>query len=85
MQFVLWFKWPPENSQKLYKLWKKFKYPKEVKVINRYIVIGRHTSLAIFDAPNEEAVLKITAPFSSLGVAKVAPIVTLGKAIQMEI
>jgi len=85
MQFVLWFKWLPENSKKVLKLWKEFDYPKEVKVINRYIIIGRHTSLAIFDAPNEEAVLKITAPFSSLGVAKIAPIMTLDKAIHAKI
>ncbi len=84
MQFVLWFRWPPENTEKLLKLWREFKYPKEVKVINRYIIIGRHTSLAIFDAPSEEAVMKITAPFSSLGVAKVAPIMPLEKAIHME-
>lgn len=84
MQFVLWFRWPPENTKKVLELWKEFKYPKEVKGINRYIIIGRHTSLAIFDAPNEGAIMQITAPFSRLGVAKVAPIMPLEKAIQME-
>ena len=83
MQFVLWFRWPPENTAKVIALWKKFKYPKEVKVIHRYIIIGRHTSLAIFDAPDEEAVMKITAPFSRFGVAKIAPIMPLEKAVQM--
>ena len=83
MQFVLWFKWSPENTERLLALWKEFKYPKEVKVIHRYIIIGRHTSFAIFDAKNEEEIIKITAPFSSLGVAKIAPIMPLEKAVQM--
>ena len=82
MQFVLWYKFSPENAQKVLNLWKKFKFPKEVKVIHRYVVIGRHTSIAIFDAPSEESILKITAPFSSFGVAKVAPIMPLEKAIE---
>jgi len=84
MQFVLWYKFPPENTQKVLALWKKFKYPKEVKLIHRYLIIGRHISFAVFDAPNEEAILKITAPFSSLGLAKVAPIMPLEKAIEMK-
>jgi hypothetical protein len=85
MQFILWYKFPPENAEKVLNLWKKFQYPKEVKVIHRYIVIGRHTSVAIFDAPNEESILKITAPFSPYGVAKVAPIMPLEKAIEVKV
>jgi len=85
MQFVLWFRWQPEKTRELLKLWKKFKYPKEVKLLNRYIIIGRHTSIAVFDAPNEESIMKITAPFSQFGVAKVAPIISLEKAIEMEL
>jgi hypothetical protein len=83
MQFVLWFRWPPENMGALLEVWKEFKFPKEVKVIHRYILIGRHISMAIFDAPNEEALLKITAPFRDLGVAKIAPIMSLEKAIEL--
>jgi hypothetical protein len=85
MQFVLWFRWQPENTRELLKLWKKFKYPKEVKLLYRYILIGRHTSLAVFDAPNEESLMKITGPFSHFGVAKLAPIISLEQAIKMEL
>ena len=84
MQFILWYRFTPENTKKVLDLWKKFKYPKDVKVIHRCIVIGRHASVAIFDAPNEEAILKITGPFSPYGVAKVAPIMPLEKAIEVE-
>lgn len=83
MQFVLWFKWKPERTEALLELWKEFKFPKEVKVIHRYILIGRHISMAIFDAPNEEALLSITAPFRCIGVAKIAPIMPLEKAIEL--
>jgi hypothetical protein len=50
----LWLQWDPENTSKLLKLWKEFKYPEEVKLIGRSLLIGRHVSMAIFDAPNEE-------------------------------
>ena len=83
MLFVLWFKWPPENTEALIELWKEFKFPKKVKVIHRYILIGRHTSMAIFDAPDEESILRITAPFRCIGVAKVAPIMPLEKALEV--
>jgi hypothetical protein len=65
-------------------MWKHFKFPSEVKVIHRYLIIGRHKSLAIFDAPNEEAILKITAPFSTLGIAKVMPIMPLEEALEVK-
>jgi hypothetical protein len=42
-------------------------FPKKVKVIGRYLLIGRHMSVAVFDAPSEEAILKITYPFRELG------------------
>jgi hypothetical protein len=29
MLYILWFKWAPENTSKLLKLWKEFKYPEE--------------------------------------------------------
>ena len=41
MLFVLWFKWTPETTSKLMELWKVFKYPDEVKLIGRYLLIGR--------------------------------------------
>jgi len=85
MQFVLWFRWQPEKTRELLELWKEFKYPKEVKLIQRYIIIGRHTSFAVFDAPDVESIMKITAPFSPFGVAKIAPIMPLEKAIAMEL
>jgi hypothetical protein len=85
MQFVLWFRWQPEKTQEVHELWKKFKYPNEVTLIHRFIVIGRHTSIAVFDAPDEESIMKITAPFSHFGVAKVAPIMSLEKAVALGI
>lgn len=83
MLFVLWFEWAPEHTAKLLKLWKEFKYPQEVKLINRYLLIGRHLSLAIFDAPNEESILKITFPFKELGIPHVAPALPLEDALKM--
>ncbi len=73
MLFVLWFEWKPENTAKLLSLWKEFKFPKEVKLIGRYLMIGRHISVAIFEAPNEESILKITYPFKEIGVPHVSP------------
>lgn len=83
MLFVLWFEWDPENTASLLKLWKEFKYPSEVKLISRYLMIGRHISVAIFDAPNEESILKITFPFKDLGIPHVAPALPLEEALKM--
>ncbi|VVB68779.1 Uncharacterised protein [uncultured archaeon] len=83
MLFVLWFKWEPENTSKVEKLWREFKFPKEVKVIGRYLLIGRHISMAIFDAPTEEAFLKITYPFRELGVPHVNPALSLEESLKL--
>ena len=83
MLFVLWFKWAPENTPKLLRLWKEFKYPEEVKLIGRYLLIGRHVSMAIFDAPNEESILKITYPFREIGVPHINPALPLEEALGM--
>ncbi len=83
MLFVLWFKWVPENTSKLLERWKDFKYPQEVKLIGRYLLIGRHISVAIFDAPSEEAILKITHPFREIGVPHIAPALPLEEALEM--
>lgn len=83
MMFILWFKWMPENTSKLLDLWKDFKYPEEVKLIGRYLLIGRHISVAIFDAPNEESILKITYPFREIGVPHIAPALPLEDAIKL--
>ncbi len=83
MLFVLWFKWEPENTPKLLELWKEFKYPQEVNLMGRYLLIGRHISVAIFDAPSEEAILKITYPFKEIGVPHIAPALPLEEALEM--
>ncbi len=83
MLFVLWFKWVPENTSKLLELWKDFKYPQEVKLVARYLLIGRHISVAIFDAPSEESILKITYPFREIGVPHIAPALPLEEALEM--
>ncbi len=83
MLFVLWFKWVPENTSKLLELWKDFKYPQEVKLIARYLLIGRHISVAIFDAPSEESILKITFPFKDIGVPHISPALPLEEALEM--
>ncbi|MCZ7357615.1 MAG: hypothetical protein O8C66_02485 [Candidatus Methanoperedens sp.] len=83
MLFVLWFQWDPENTSKLLGLWREFKYPKEVKLIGRYLLIGRHVSMAIFNAPNEEAILKITYPFRELGVVHINPALPLDESLEM--
>lgn len=83
MLSVLRFTWQPENTSRLLELWKEFKYPEEVNLIGRYLLIGRHTSVAIFDAPNEEAILKITYPFRELGVPHIAPALPLEEALEM--
>ncbi|MDP2765902.1 MAG: hypothetical protein Q8O41_00390 [Candidatus Methanoperedens sp.] len=83
MLFVLRFTWQPENTSRLLELWKEFKYPEEVNLIGRYLLIGRHISVAIFDAPNEEAILKITYHFRELGVPHIAPALPLEEALEM--
>jgi hypothetical protein len=83
MLCILWFKWQPENTSRVLELWREFKYPEEVKLIGRYLLIGRHISVAIFDAPNEEAILKITYPFSEIGVPHIAPALPLEEALEM--
>jgi len=83
MLFILWFKFGPENTHKVIELWKHFKYPTDVKLINRYLLIGRHTSVAIFDATDEEALIKIVGPFSGLGVAHISPAMNLEDAIKV--
>lgn len=83
MLFVLWFTWDPEHMNRVLELWKHYKYPEEVKLINRVILIGRHMSVAIFDAPSQETLLKITYPFSTLGVAHIAPAAPLEDAINL--
>jgi len=54
MLCILWFKWQPEHTSRLLELWREFKYPEEVKLIGRYLLIGRHMSVAIFDAPTRK-------------------------------
>ena len=50
MLFVLWYKFDPEHTERVRELWKHFKFPESVKVIGRYVLIGRHMSVAMFDA-----------------------------------
>ncbi len=83
MLFILWFKFDPDHTKRVREMWKQFKYPETVKLIGRYVLIGRHISVAIFDAPDEAALLKVTGPFSSLGVAYVAPALPLEEALQV--
>jgi hypothetical protein len=82
MLFILWFKFDPSHMEQVHQMWKQFKYPDEVKLISRYVLIGRHASVAIFDAPTEVSLLKITAPFSNFGVAHIAPAMPIEEAIQ---
>jgi hypothetical protein len=84
MLFVLKFKFDPDHTQRVIEMWKHYTFPKEVKVIGRYVLIGRHMSLAILDAPSEESLLKITGPFAGLGVAKISPAMPLDEAIKVQ-
>jgi hypothetical protein len=52
-------------------------------LIARYLLIGRHISVAIFDAPSEESILKITYPFRDIGVPHIAPALPLEEAMEM--
>lgn len=83
MLFVLWFEFKPEKTDEVNKLWREFKYPKEVKLIGRYLLIGRHIGVSIFDAPNEEAILKITYPFRNLGIPHACPALSLEESLKM--
>jgi hypothetical protein len=85
MLFVLWFKFDPSHAHRVLELWKQFKYPGKVKVINRVLLIGIHESLAIFDAPDAESLLKITAPFHELGVAHIHPAMPIEEAIKVKL
>jgi uncharacterized protein with GYD domain len=82
MLFVLWYQFEPEHTHQVLELWKHFQYPSDVKVHNRYLLIGRHISVAVFEAPDERSILKITAPFSSFGVAHVAPAMPIEEAVK---
>ncbi|WP_460007196.1 DUF3303 domain-containing protein [Methanogenium cariaci] len=82
MLFVMWYEFDPDHTTRVIELWKSFKFPSEVKVLHRYLLIGRHMSAAIFEAPNEESLLKITLPFSSFGVAHIVPAMTIEDAIK---
>ncbi len=83
MKYILWFEWEPENTNKLLKLWEEFQFPQEIKVIGRYLMIGRHISVAIFDAPNEESILKVTFPFREIGKAHLNPVLPLEEALKL--
>ncbi len=83
MLYILWFEWEPENTARLLKLWKEFKFPPETKLMGRYLMIGRHISIAIFDAPNEESILKVTFPFREIGKAHLNPVLPLEDALKM--
>jgi uncharacterized protein with GYD domain len=72
-----------ERIEEVNKLWREFKFPKEVKVIGRYLLTGRHMTVAIFEAPNEEAILKITYPFRNSGVPHVNPALPLEESLKM--
>ena len=73
----------PSHTHSVLELWKHFTYPPEVKVINGSLLIGRHMSVAIFDAPSEESLIKITAPFSNFGVAHIAPAMQIEDALKV--
>jgi uncharacterized protein with GYD domain len=83
MLFVTWVKWNEETIDEAKKLWKEIKFPKEVKVIGRYLLIGRHLTVVIFEAPNEEAILKITHPARKLGVPHVCPALPMEEALKI--
>ncbi len=50
MLFVLWYKFEPEHTHHVLELWKYFQYPSDVKVHHRYLLIGRHMSVAVPNA-----------------------------------
>ncbi len=83
MLFVLWYQFEPEQTHRVLELWKHFRFPSDVKVHHRYILIGRHMSVAVFEADDEKSIMRITAPFSSYGVAHVAPAMSIEEAVKM--
>jgi hypothetical protein len=83
MLFVLWYQFKPEATHQVIELWKHFKFPSEVKLLNRYLLIGRHMSVAIFEAPTEESLIKIVGPFADFGVAHIAPAMAIEEAIRV--
>lgn len=83
MLFVMWVKWEVDKIDEAKKLWKEIKFPKDVKVIGRYLLIGRHLTVVIFEAPNEEAILKITHPARNFGVPHVCPALPIEEALEM--
>jgi len=83
MLFVMWVKWEVDRIDEAKKLWKDIKFPSDVKVIGRYLLIGRHLTVVIFEAPSEEAILKITHPARNLGVPHVCPALRMEDALKM--
>jgi uncharacterized protein with GYD domain len=83
MLFVMWVKWEVDKIDEAKKLWKEIKFPSDVKVIGRYLLIGRHLTVVIFEAPSEEAILKITHPARNLGVPHVCPALRMEDALKM--
>jgi uncharacterized protein with GYD domain len=83
MLFILWYKFEPDNTHKVIELWKHFRFPADVKLLSRYLAIGRHMSVAIFEAQDEEALIRIVGPFATLGVAHVHPIMKLEDALKV--
>jgi uncharacterized protein with GYD domain len=83
MLFVMWFNWPPENTALILKFWKEFKCPEKIKVIGRYLLIGKHITMTIFEAPDEESILKITFPMREIGVPHISPALPLDEALKM--
>lgn len=55
---VLWLKFYPSCIHSVVRLWKRFKYPGKVMVINRVLLTGIHESVAIFDSPDAESPFK---------------------------
>ena len=83
MLFVMWVNWDLEKTEEAIKLWKEIKFPEDVKVIGRYLLIGRHLTVVIFDAPNEEAILKITYPARNFGIPHVCPALPMEEALKL--
>jgi len=83
MLFVMWVKWEVDKIDEAKKLWKEIKFPSDVKVIGRYLLIGRHLTVVIFEAPSEEAILKITHPARNLGLPHVCPALRMEDALKM--
>jgi len=48
MLFVLWLKFVPSYAHRVLRLWKQYKYPGKVNLINRVFLIEIQESVAIF-------------------------------------